>query len=109
MAQTAQAQTAQTARLRVRVAPGARRTRVVGRHGDGWKLAVAAPPERGRANDAVVELLASALHVPRRDVSVVSGHAAREKIVELAGLAPDEIDRRLASAVEPATAGKEGS
>ena len=81
----------------------------MGRHGDGWKVAVAAAPERGRANEAVVELLAGALGLPRRDVSVISGHTAREKIVELGGLAPDEIDRRLASAVEPAAAaGKDG-
>jgi uncharacterized protein (TIGR00251 family) len=97
----------------VRVSPGARRTRVVGRHGDSWKVAVAAAPERGKANDAVIEFLAGTLGVPRRDVSVVSGHTAREKIVELGGLEPDEIDRRLASAVapdgpaRPATRGKE--
>ncbi len=56
-----------------------------------------------------MELLAGALGIPRRDVSVVSGHTAREKIVELDGLSPDEIDRRLASAVEPGTVGKDGS
>jgi len=105
---------AQTARLRLRVAPGSSRTRVVGRHGDGWKVAVTAAPERGRANEAVVELLAGTLGLPRRDVSVVSGHSGREKIVELGGLAPEEIDRRLASAaapdgrLEPAAAEKEG-
>lgn len=93
---------AQTARLRLRVAPGSSRPRVVGRYGDGWKVAVAAAPERGRANDAVVELLADALGLARRDVSVVSGHTGREKIVELGGLAAEldrgELDRRLASA-----------
>ena len=79
---------------------------MVGRYGDGWKVAVAAAPERGRANEAVVELLADALGLARRDVSVVSGHAGREKIVELDGLAPEEIDRRLASAVAPEAAGR---
>ena len=90
-----------SARLRLRVSPGAARARIVGRHGAGWKVRVAAAPERGKANEAVVELLAGTLGVPRRDVSVVSGHTAREKIVELGGLTPDEIDRRLASAVAP--------
>jgi uncharacterized protein len=88
----------ETTRLRLRVAPGAARPAVVGRHGDGWKVRVAAPPERGRANAAVLELLADALGVPRASVTVVSGAASRDKIVELAGIAPDEIDRRLASA-----------
>lgn len=97
------------ARLKLRVAPGSSRSRIVGRYGEGWKVAVTAAPERGRANEAVVDLLAHALGVPRREVTVVSGHTGREKIVELGGLAPDEIDRRLASAVTPAAAaGKDG-
>ena len=80
------------------MSPGATRTSVVGRHGDGWKLRVAAPPDGGKANDAVVQLLAEALDVARRDVEIVSGHAARDKIVALAGIGPEEIERRLASA-----------
>jgi uncharacterized protein len=89
-------------RLRLRVAPGAARPGVVGRHGEAWKLRVAAPAEAGRANDAVVRLLAETLSVPRSSVTLVSGHGARDKIVELAGIDPGEIDRRLSSA-----AGKE--
>ena len=87
-----------TTRLRFRVSPGAGRSAVVGRHGDGWKLRVAAAPERGKANLAVVELLADALTLPRRSIHLVSGLHGRDKIVELAGLAPEEIDRRLVSA-----------
>ncbi len=93
---------ASTTRLRLRVSPGARRTEVIGRHGEAWKVHVAAPPEGGRANDAVVRLLADALSVPRDAVTLVSGHGARDKIVELAGIGPSQIERRLTSA-----AGKE--
>jgi uncharacterized protein len=89
---------ASTTRLRLTVAPGAARPGVVGRHGDGWKLRVAAPADRGRANEAVLALLADTLAVPRRDVTLVPGASSRYKIVELAGLEPDEIERRLAAA-----------
>src|SRR2546425_12427730 len=89
-------------RLRLRVSPGAARTRVVGRHGDAWKVRVAAAPEGGRANEAVVRLLAEALAVPREAVTLVSGHGGRDKIVELNGIDPSQIERRLTSA-----AGKE--
>jgi uncharacterized protein (TIGR00251 family) len=85
-------------RLRVRVSPGAARGGVVGRYGDAWKLRVTAPPEGGRANEAVVRLLADMLGLPRRDVAIVSGASAREKIVDLAGIGPDETERRLATA-----------
>src|SRR5205807_10415494 len=89
-------------RLRLRVAPGAARAGVVGRHGDAWKVRVAAVPEDGRANEAVVRLLAETLSIPRDAVTLVSGHGGRDKIVELAGLGPAQIERRLSSA-----AGKE--
>jgi uncharacterized protein (TIGR00251 family) len=85
-------------KLSLRVSPGARRGSVVGRQGAVWKIRVAAPPEDGRANDALVRLLAKTLDVPRRDVEIVSGHGARDKIVALAGLGHDEVERRLASA-----------
>ena len=56
------------------------------------------PAEGGRANDAVTRLLAETLRLPRSNVSLVSGHGAREKIVELTGVGPDETERRLAAA-----------
>lgn len=85
-------------RLQLRVAPGAARAEIVGRHGEAWKVRVAAAPEGGRANDALVHLLADTLGVQSDAVTLVSGHGGRDKIVELAGLGPDQIERRLASA-----------
>ena len=82
----------------MRVSPGAARAAVVGRHGDAWKVRVAAAPERGRANDAVLELLAETLALPRSSVTLISGGASRDKLVELAGIEPEEIERRLATA-----------
>jgi uncharacterized protein len=88
----------ESTRLRLRVSPGAARAGVVGRHGEAWKVRVTAPPEDGRANDAVVRLLADTLSVPRSSVTLVSGHGGRDKIIELAGLAPAQIEQRLTSA-----------
>jgi uncharacterized protein (TIGR00251 family) len=85
-------------RLRLRVVPGGRRDAIVGRYGEGWKVRVSAPPERGAANRALVRLLAHTLSLPERSVAVVSGHAARDKIVELRGIAPPETDGRLSAA-----------
>ena len=84
-----------TTRLRLRVSPGARRTELAGRYADGWKVRVAAAPERGRANEAVVGLLARRLGIDRNAVSLVSGHATRDKVVELRGLGRSEAERRL--------------
>jgi uncharacterized protein len=56
---------------------------------------VTAPAESGRANEAVVRLLAEMFGVPRSSVRLLSGHSGRDKVVELSGLAPDETERRL--------------
>ena len=56
---------------------------------------MAAVPERGRANEAVLRLLAEALGLPKSDVSLVSGHAGRDKVVELRGLGEAEVASRL--------------
>jgi uncharacterized protein (TIGR00251 family) len=87
-----------SARLQLRVSPGASRSAVLGRHGDAWKVRLAARAEGGKANDELVRLLAETLSLPRRDVAIVSGHGSRDKIVALTGLDTDQIERRLAVA-----------
>jgi len=97
-------------RVRLRVSPGSSHTEIVGRHGDAWKVRVTAAPEQGRANEALVRLLADTLGVPRDAVTVVSGHGGRDKVVELAGLNLAQIEQRLSAAsarATPAAAGGE--
>jgi uncharacterized protein len=88
--------------LRLRVVPGARRSRVVGRHGDAWKVRVTAPAEAGRANDAVLALLADTLGVSRRALELGTGRASRDKIVILDGMTLEYAESRLAAAAEDA-------
>jgi uncharacterized protein len=84
-------------RITVRVSPGARRTELVGRHGHGWKVRVAAPPERGRANEALVVHLAGLLGLPKAAVHVVAGATSRDKIVEIDGLPTAQVEAALGS------------
>jgi len=72
-----------------------RKTELAGRHGDGWKIRVSAPPEDGRANDAVLDLLAERVGLPRRALTIVSGHKARDKVVEMTGIDAEEAERKL--------------
>ena len=58
-------------------------------------MRLAAPPERGRANDALVELLATTLRVDRTRVRLVEGATSRDKVVEVEGLTLDEVERLL--------------
>jgi uncharacterized protein YggU (UPF0235/DUF167 family) len=81
--------------VRLRVSPRATGAAVVGRHGDAWKVRVASAPERGKANDAVLSLLADALDVPEARLELVRGRTARDKVVTVSGLSEDEVERRL--------------
>jgi uncharacterized protein len=86
--------------LRLRIVPGARRSGIVGRHADGWKVRVAAAPEAGKANEALLRLLARTLGLPRRDLELTRGEASRDKVVTFEGLTGEMADGRLAAAAE---------
>jgi uncharacterized protein YggU (UPF0235/DUF167 family) len=81
--------------LKVRVTPGAKETAVGEWQGDILRLKVREKPQQGRANDAVIRLLAKSLGVPQSSVMLVRGAAAREKAFAIEGLTDDEIKRRL--------------
>lgn len=88
-----------TARVAVRVQPGARRTGLIGRLASGeWKIAVTAPPEGGRANEAVAVVLAEALGLRARQVKVALGATSRSKVIEVEGIDDAEAAKRLAAA-----------
>jgi uncharacterized protein len=69
--------------LTLHVQPGAARTQVVGVHGDALKIKLAAPPVDGKANEALLQFLADAFGVPRRQVTLVRGQTARAKVVRI--------------------------
>jgi uncharacterized protein (TIGR00251 family) len=86
--------------LAIKVIPSASRDEVAGWLGDALKVRVAAPPERGKANAAVVRVIAAALGVRAECVRVVSGAASPRKIVEISGLAEAEVRARLSASAE---------
>ena len=96
-------------RVRLRVSPGSRKTELAGRHGDGWKVRVSAPPEDGRANDAVLDLLAERVSLPRRALTIVSGQKSRDKVVEMTGIDAEEAERKLEASLAMPTSGRAGS
>jgi uncharacterized protein (TIGR00251 family) len=71
--------------LEILVQPRASRTRVVGEHDGRLKIQLAAPPVDGEANAALIELLASSLHVRKGDVTIARGDTGRRKTVHVAG------------------------
>ena len=81
--------------LSVRVTPAAGRDAVLGWQGDALRLSVAAPAERGKANEAVIRLLAGALGLPRQQLRIVRGQTSRRKVIAIEGLDEAEARARL--------------
>ncbi len=82
-------------RFRVKVQARARRAELAGEHDGAVRVRVTAPPVEGRANEAVIELLAEHLRVPQSSIRIVAGERAPLKTVEVAGLDPAAVAERL--------------
>ena len=83
------------ARIAVKVHPRARRSALAGRLGEAWKLDLAAPPVDGKANEECVRFFAELAGVPRARVRIVTGLTSRMKVVEIEGIAQEDLERRL--------------
>jgi uncharacterized protein (TIGR00251 family) len=86
--------------LSVRAQPGARKIGVKGEQAGALKLAVTAPPEDGRANQALIELLRELLGVKRSQVALLSGATSRDKKFLIGGLTGQELDMRVKRLLE---------
>ncbi|SEG02330.1 hypothetical protein SAMN05421819_1721 [Bryocella elongata] len=84
-----------SATLSLRIQPGAKREGVVGAYGDALKIAIAAPAVDGKANEALIRLLASLLGIVRARIEIVSGQTSRSKVVRIEGLSTQEVLRAL--------------
>lgn len=72
--------------LTLHVQPGAKRTEIVGLHGDALKVRLAAPPVEGKANECLVGFLAELLDVSRSQVTLVGGATSRQKRLRVTGV-----------------------
>ena len=75
--------------LTLHVQPGAKRSGIAGLHGEALKLRLAAPPVEGRANEALLKLIAELFGVPLRQVELKQGGQSRHKVVAITGSAID--------------------
>ena len=81
--------------LTVRVSPKASRSAITGLHAGALKIAVNAPPDKGKANAAVMRLLADTLHLPPSRIAIEGPQTSRTKKLRIAGISPGELARLL--------------
>ncbi|MFC2013317.1 DUF167 domain-containing protein [Chloroflexota bacterium] len=83
------------AKIAVHVYPNATNNAVVGYVGGVLQMRVSAPPEKGKANEELVSFLSKVLGVSKSNISIIRGHATRNKLIAISGLGQDEVMRRL--------------
>lgn len=76
--------------LTLHIQPGAKKTEVIGPHGDALKIRLAAPPVDGKANAALLAFVAEKLGAGKAAVALVSGETSRAKRVRVAGVTPQQ-------------------
>ena len=83
--------------LSVRAQPGARRNAIIGEQAGALKVAVTAPPDKGRANDAIVEVLSEAFGLKRSQVKLISGATNRQKKFLIQGVGAERLRNMIAA------------
>jgi uncharacterized protein (TIGR00251 family) len=81
--------------LKLKVVPGSSRNQIVAWLGDALKIKVTAPPEKGKANEAVIEILAERLGIQPHDITIESGHSSPSKVVAVTGMDDEAIEEAL--------------
>ncbi|WP_174582892.1 DUF167 domain-containing protein [Candidatus Methylacidithermus pantelleriae] len=92
-------------RLQVWVKPRGSHTRLLGRHGDGWKIEVQSPPQEGRANEELVRFFSQLFRPKPCRVSIIAGKKSRQKILMIQSPSPLDVDRFLADIAHEGSAG----
>lgn len=82
-------------RLAVKVVPGASQDKIAGWLGESLKIRVRAQPEKGKANAAVIALLAALLDTSTKNLRVCSGHTSSAKVIEISGVSEAELHARI--------------
>ncbi|MCC6511979.1 MAG: YggU family protein [Pirellulaceae bacterium] len=81
--------------LSVRASPGAKRNCLSGIHDGALKVSVTAPPDKGRANEAIVEVLADALKIAKSNIQIVSGQTSRQKKFLIVGVPDSQLKEQI--------------
>ncbi len=91
----------QGAVLPVRAKPGARRNELLDEHAGALRVSVTAAPEQGKANDAIIAVLAENLNLRRSQISLLTGPTSKIKRFLIEGIRPDDLLARIDAALTP--------
>ncbi len=82
-------------RLSVKVIANASRNEILGFVNGTWRLRIAAPPEKGKANKELIEFLSNQLKIGKDAVHIIKGHTSHNKIIGITGITQEELILKL--------------
>ena len=82
-------------RIKVKVLPKSSKNQIIGREGDLFKVKLTSPPVEGKANKALIELLAKRLGIAKKRIEITSGKSTRLKTIRISGLSLEDISQVL--------------
>jgi uncharacterized protein (TIGR00251 family) len=84
-----------SALIKIKVQPNGGQNRIVGTVNEAWKIKIAAPPEKGKANKELIKFLSEVLQLKKEQIVLIGGETSHNKVLKLAGLNKAEVDRLL--------------
>ncbi|MCR4393888.1 MAG: DUF167 domain-containing protein [Dehalococcoidales bacterium] len=82
--------------ISIKVLPGSQRNEVAGKINNIWRIKIAAPPEKGKANKELIEFLSQRLNLRKDCIQIVKGETSHNKLVSIQGLSLELIEKKLA-------------
>jgi uncharacterized protein len=84
-----------TSKISIKAVPGSRKNEIVGFDNDVWRIKIAAPPDKGKANKELIGFLAEILHSRKEDILIFKGLTSHNKIISIFGLNQQEVISKL--------------
>jgi uncharacterized protein len=85
----------ENSRLAVKVTPNAGRNEITGFREGVWHIKIGAPPDKGKANKELIDFLSERLGIKKSAILIIKGHAGRNKVIVIEGLASEETGKLL--------------
>jgi uncharacterized protein len=89
-----------TAKISVKVMPNAGKNEISGLTGDVWRIKIAAPPDKGKANKELIEFLSKILEISKDSLTLIKGHTSHNKIIAIYGLTISSVNSRLSGRIK---------
>ncbi|MBN1189356.1 MAG: YggU family protein [Dehalococcoidales bacterium] len=83
-------------KIAVKITPNAGRNEIVGLQNEVWRIRIAAPPDKGKANNELIDFLSDVVKARKVDIIIIKGHTSHNKLISITGLTREEVNQRLA-------------